>query len=80
MLDPSNYDPRPLHVRIVEALKRYPYGIGTKDLSEILGDDKPTVSSMISKMAIYGDRVEKVGGSRGQRCRWRLKEWRAFAQ
>lgn len=73
MLDPSNYDPRPLHIRIFEMLKRYPLGIGTKDLAELLGDHKPTVSAMISKMAIYGARIEKIGGNRGQKCLWRLK-------
>lgn len=73
MLDASNYDPRPLHVRITEALKRYPLGIGTKDLAEILGDDKPTVSAMVSKMAIYGDRIEKIGPSYGQGVKWKLK-------
>jgi len=73
MLDPSNFDPRPLRVRVPEALAKYPEGLSTKDLAAVLGDPQYTISSVVSKMASYGDRIVKVGSTHGQGCKWKLK-------
>lgn len=73
MLDASNYDPRPLRIRIPEALARYPEGLSTKELSAILGDPQYTISAVVSKMAAYGQSIQKTGSTHGKGTRWRLK-------
>lgn len=73
MLDPSNYDPRPLRVRVPELLARYPLGLSTKEIAELLGDPQYTVSAVVSKMAAYGIAIEKTGSTRGRGCVWRLR-------
>lgn len=69
-------DPRPLRVRIIEALKPYPLGLTARELAQVMGDWQPGISSIVSKMHTYGGPVEKVcndGNGYGKGVRWRLR-------
>lgn len=73
MLDASNFDPRPLRIRIVEALS-WPEYISTEDIAKRLGDPHYTVSSMMSKLYLYGGPVERITApSRGNKYVYRRK-------
>ena len=60
MLDPTNFDPRPLRVRIKDMLGKHPEGLMTKELAAHLGDPQYTVSGVLSKLVSYGAGVQKV--------------------
>lgn len=68
-------DDRPLRVRVVEALKRHPKGLSTKDLESILKVPRYTVSPVVSKICMYGGPIEKVPGAptHGAGTLWRYK-------
>ena len=73
MLHSSELDPRPLRIRILEALPIAPApGISMRELGERLGDPPYSVSSVVSKMHAYGGPVEKIGEF-GPSVRWRRK-------
>lgn len=75
MLDPANYDPRPLHVRIKELLARYPLGLHTRELADLMPDvPMYSISSVVSKLNCYGAGIEKVGAGRGQHTVWKLRK------
>lgn len=58
MLDPGNFDPRALHVRIVECLS-YPQWMTTEQVAAKLGDAHYSVSSIMSKLFLYGSPIER---------------------
>lgn len=66
-------DPRPLRVRIPEALQGHPDGLTTRELAGVLGDAQVTISAVVSKMSCYGAGIEKCGPTFGKGTRWRLK-------
>lgn len=70
-------DPRPLRVRVVDALRQFPDGATCAQLSEVLGDFQYTISSIVSKMHCYGGAIERVGRLSGMKngsaFYWRLK-------
>lgn len=73
MLDGSNFDPRSLHVRILEVLT-YPMWMSTQQVSEKLGDAHYSVSSIMSKLYLYGGPVERQPDpNRGNKFLYRLK-------
>lgn len=58
MLDASNFDPRPLRIRIMSVLT-YPMWMTTQQVAEKTGDAHYTVSAMMSKMYLYGGPIER---------------------
>lgn len=73
MLDGSNFDPRPLRIRIMGCLS-YPMWMTTEQVAVKLGDPHYTVSSMMSKMFLYGGPIERqtVPG-KGNKFQYRFK-------
>lgn len=63
-----------LRERIVEELKKYPEGLSSRHLSQILEVRPEQISPVISKLHAYGTPIEKIGGNRGLRVIWRWKQ------
>lgn len=72
MLDASNFDPRALHVRIVEVLPVDRWMSG-KEVSAALGDAHYNVLSVLSKMYLYGGPIERMKPPGGGAYRYRRK-------
>ena len=72
MLDAANFDPRPLRVRLLEALPVDGWMTG-QELAAKLGDPHYTVLSMISKIYMYGGPVERMKPDGGGAYRYRRK-------
>lgn len=73
MLDASNFDPRALRIRIVEALS-YPMWISVTDLAKRLDTPVYTVGAMVSKLYLYGGPIERQPDPhRGNKFLYRLK-------
>lgn len=72
MLDPENYDPRPLRIRVMEVLENFPDGLTTKELAHYLGEPQYTVSAIVSRLFLYGPHVEKINRAMGPGVKWRL--------
>ena len=65
----------PLRLQVVAALQRNPNGLSTRELERELGISSAyTLSSVLSKMFLYGAPIEKIGPSHGQGVKWR---WRS---
>ena len=72
MLDPANFDPRPLRMRLLDALELDRWMTGS-ELAAKLGDPHYTVLSVISKMYLYGGPIERMKPEGGGAFRYRRK-------
>ena len=64
----------PLRVKVMEQMQRHPAGMSCAELEAILGISRVNISSVLSKMFMYGGPVEKCGPKTfGPGMRWRLR-------
>lgn len=63
----------PLRLQVAAALQRHREGLSTRQLEQELGvSSRYTLSSVVSKMHLYGAPIEKVG-KHGPGVIWRWK-------
>lgn len=69
----SLLDVRSLRERVIETLHGFPDGATTRDLAAKLGDPQYSISSVVSKIFLYGGPIEKIGHQFGPGTKWRLR-------